>query len=214
MPMPSLLRYLPLVLGFVATFAAAGGVHQPASSNSLQSLLAPLASLSADFRQVISDGEGYEIQALTGTMDVARPGKVYWKSAPPYEQLVVSDATTLWLYDADLEQVTVRPFDHDIARTPAVLFIGDVQELDDKFRVSSLDTDGGTTYTLVPVDEGALYQRLTLTFKGATPTAMTLWDTLGQQTRIDFSNVKLNQPVADSRFTFAIPDGVDVLYDE
>src|SRR5690606_5707830 len=115
MPMPSLLRYLPLVLGFVATFAAAGGVHQPASSNSLQSLLAPLASLSADFRQVISDGEGYEIQALTGTMDVARPGKVYWKSAPPYEQLVVSDATTLWLYDADLEQVTVRPFDHDIA---------------------------------------------------------------------------------------------------
>ncbi|MGD9660619.1 MAG: outer membrane lipoprotein chaperone LolA [Porticoccaceae bacterium] len=211
--MKNCFRSLFSLLLIASLSSHAGGVHQPESSKRLDALLSPLMALSARFEQIVTDEEGYELQTLSGTMIVARPGRVYWKSDAPYEQLVVSDATTLWLYDQDLEQVTVRPFDNDIANTPAVLFIGKVEQLEEKYRVSSLNEGKSIVFTLVPRDPGALYQKLTLTFVGDTPASMSLWDTLGQQTRIDFDDVTLNQPVDASLFSFEIPDGVDVLYD-
>lgn len=204
-------RYLFVLLLVLPALCVGEGVHQPASSKRLDQLLSPLASLSARFTQTISDEEGHELQSMTGTMTVARPGKVHWQSDPPYEQLVVSDATTLWLYDQDLEQVTVRPFDNDVAHTPAVLFIGKVDSLEEKYRVSSLDEGDTTVFTLIPRDEGALYEKVTLSFAGETPVAMSLWDTLGQQTRIDFADVAVNKPVDQTLFSFKIPEGVDVL---
>jgi outer membrane lipoprotein carrier protein len=213
--MKPLISRLFLAFGLLLTCAAsAGGVHSPQSSQKLDGLLAPLESLSARFTQTITDADGYELQTLTGTMTVARPGKVFWQSDAPYEQLVVSDATTLWLYDKDLEQVTIRPFDADIARTPAVLFIGKVENLEQKYRVSSLDESNITTFTLIPIDPAALYQKVALSFKGKTPVAMNLWDSLGQQTRIDFTKVKVNKKVKASLFTFTVPPGVDVLQDQ
>lgn len=204
-------RYLFVILLALPALCLGDGVHQPASSKRLDELLSPLASLSARFTQTVSDEEGHELQSMTGSMTVARPGKVHWQSDPPYEQLVVSDATTLWLYDQDLEQVTVRPFDNDVAHTPAVLFIGKVDSLEEKYRVSSLDEGEKTVFTLTPRDSAALYEKVTLTFAGETPVAMSLWDTLGQQTRIDFSDVAVNKPVNQSLFSFNIPEGVDVL---
>jgi len=211
--MKNCIRLLFLLLLTAASLSRAGGVHQPESSKRLDALLSPLQTLSARFAQTVSDAEGYELQALTGTMIVARPGKIYWKSDAPYEQLVVSDASTLWVYDQDLEQVSIRPFDNDIANTPAVLFIGKVAQLEEKYQVSSLDDGKGVVFTLVPRDLGALYEKLTLTFADGMPVAMSLWDTLGQKTRIDFEDVTTNQPVDESLFTFEIPKGVDVLYD-
>lgn len=205
---------LACVNGNAGGAAAQAVMHQPQSSARLQDILAPMTSLSASFEQVVRDGEGYELQRVTGKLHVARPGKVHWQSDPPYQQLVVSDATTLWLYDPDLEQVTVRPFENDIARTPAVLFIGDVGELAESYKVSSLDVDGGTVYTLVPRDESAIYQKLELGFDNGKPAAMALWDTLGQVTRISFRDVTVNSAPSDDLFRFVVPAGVDVLRDE
>jgi len=202
-----------VLLAALGSIGASAAVHDPAASNTLERLLAPLASLQADFHQTVADGEGYELQAVEGTMTVARPGKVRWQTEPPFEQLVVSDATTLWLYDKDLEQVTVRPFNEDVANTPAVLLIGKVENLDETYQVSNVTEDGDTIFTLVPRDDGALYQKITLTFAGETPKGMSLWDTLGQRTTIDFHEVVINGKVNQRLFRFKIPRGVDVLYD-
>ncbi|MFA5632385.1 MAG: outer membrane lipoprotein chaperone LolA [Porticoccaceae bacterium] len=202
-----------VLLAALGSVAVSAAVHDPVASTRLERLLAPLASLKADFHQTVADGEGYELQAVDGTMTVARPGKVHWQTEPPFEQLVVSDATTLWLYDKDLEQVTVRPFDEDVANTPAVLLIGKVENLDATYQVSNVTEGGDTIFTLVPRDEGALYQKITLTFAGETPRGMSLWDTLGQRTTIDFRDVVINGKVNQRLFRFKIPRGVDVLYD-
>lgn len=204
-----------LLLLFIVATAPAGlaAVHDPVASARLERILAPLASLSADFSQTVVDGEGFELQSLEGTMVVARPGKVYWQTRPPLEQLVVSDATTLWLFDKDLEQVTVRPFSEDIANTPAVLLIGKVDKLDETYQVSALIEDKLETFTLVPRDESALYQKITLTFSGDAPAGMSLWDSLGQQTIIEFREVVVNGRINQRLFKFKIPKGVDVLYD-
>jgi outer membrane lipoprotein carrier protein len=126
----------------------------------------------------------------------------------------VSDATTLWLYDPDLEQVTVRPFQRDISKTPAILFIGEVSGLDDSYQVTAHDDNGTVSYTLIPQDQQSLYREINLTFSGDKPVAMSLLDTLGQQTRIDLSDVQSNQAIDPLLFDFVVPDGADVLYDD
>jgi outer membrane lipoprotein carrier protein len=206
--------------GFVEASYAGGpvtpspsAVHDSASGLRLEQLLAPLENMTADFRQTVIDVEGVEIQSMEGSMVVARPGKIHWRTNPPFEQLLVADAETLWLYDQDLEQVTVRPFDNDIARTPAVLLIGKVSNLEQKYAVSSMADGAGQAFTLVPTDGSALYQKVEVAFKHDKPAAMTLWDSLGQQTRIEFTSVVINTGIDDSRFRFTIPDGVDVLYE-
>ncbi|MFA5633165.1 MAG: outer membrane lipoprotein chaperone LolA [Porticoccaceae bacterium] len=186
----------------------------PASVAELGSRLAPMESLAARFNQTVTSADGYILQEVTGTLAVARPGKVRWHSDAPYEQLVVSDATTLWLYDPDLEQVTVRPFSSDISRTPAVLFIGEVQDLERDYRVSVERSGNRVQYLLEPRGDDALYERIAIEFDGELPAAMALWDSLGQTTRIGFSEVRVNAELDPQGFTFTPPAGVDVLVDE
>ncbi|MFA5493811.1 MAG: outer membrane lipoprotein chaperone LolA [Porticoccaceae bacterium] len=204
-------RILGALLAALFAVAAAGG---PEDIAELGNRLAPMKNLSAGFNQTVTSADGYIIQEITGTLTVARPGKVRWESDAPYEQLVVSDAETLWLYDPDLEQVTVRPFSHDISRTPAVLFIGEVKDLARDYQVSAEREGERSLYWLEPVNGDALYERISIEFDGDIPVAMALWDSLGQVTRIGFSNATVNGEVDPAAFHFTPPPGVDVLHDE
>lgn len=176
--------------------------------------LKPMENLSASFTQTVTSADGYIVQEVTGNLVVARPGRVRWSSDAPYEQLVVSDAKTLWLYDPDLEQVTVRPFHNDISRTPAVLFIGEVDSLARDYIVTAEKNNGIDLYWLEPRGGDALYERISIEFQAGKPHAMALWDSLGQVTRIGFTGVTVNGPVDAKAFTFTPPAGVDVLHDE
>jgi len=184
-------------------------------SDDLRDRLARVETLSARFDQRVTDMDGFELQALEGSMTVARPGNIHWQSNPPYEQVLVADGTTLWLYDKDLEQVTVRPFMKDIANSPAMLFIGDTSNLEEQYRITRANGENGrTVFTLVPQDSGAVYVKLMVSFDGKKPVAMEMWDSLGQITRVEFSRVRINRAVDKALFAFAIPDGVDVLRDD
>ena len=181
----------------------------------LRQYLGEIQALQTDFQQTVLDSDGYELQSMTGQMIVARPGFIRWQTEPPYEQLLVANGTTLWLYDKDLEQVTVRPFMRDIADSPAMLLIGDLVDLEDRYRVTrGVGDEQSQVFTLVPVDNGGVYQRLELRFQAQVPAGMTLWDSLGQVTQVTFSQPKLNPSVDNSRFDFDIPPGVDVLTDD
>ncbi len=201
----------PLETGAVAPRAVP---DKPDDVAELGARLSPMESLSARFTQTVTSADGYILQEATGTLAVERPGKVRWHSEEPFEQLVVSDAETLWLYDPDLEQVTVRPFSADIGRTPAVLFIGEVRDLARDYRVSAERQAGLVRYWLEPRGQDALYERIALDFEGQTPVAMALWDSLGQATRIGFSDVRVNAELDPAGFHFTPPPGVDILSDE
>ena len=204
-----------LVEGAALAGNAVAEASDPGAADRLRARLSGLNALRANFTQRVVDAQGYEMQTMTGTMTVARPGRIHWQTQPPYEQLLVSDATTLWLYDKDLEQVTVRPFMRDISDSPAMIFIGDLSALEDKYRITRGLGEGGVErYSLVPRDTSGVYQGLTLSFRDDTPVAMSLEDSLGQVTRVEFSDVELNPALDDGLFTFAIPAGVDVLYND
>jgi len=96
--------------------------HSPEPANTLKTLLTKLNRLGTDFQQTVYSAEGDVIQKTAGQLQAARPGKVRWSTMAPMEQLVVSDSSTLWIYDPDLEQVTVRSFDQDLLKHSLLTF--------------------------------------------------------------------------------------------
>lgn len=183
------------------------------STDALRTLLSSVNSLDARFEQTVYSIEGDILQKTTGHLMAVRPGKVRWMTAPPIEQLVVSDSETLWIYDPDLEQVSIRDFDQDISKTPAVLFIGDLDNLELSYNISR-QQDEITEFTLVPTATDSLYEKVALGFDNKTPVFMTLWDSLGQKTKITFQDLQLNESIDPALFHFDPPEGVDIIRNE
>lgn len=182
------------------------------SSEFVERLIA-LNGFSADFEQTVKDANGVAIQQVSGTMTVAKPGYIHWHSAPPFEQLLIVDGKTMWFYDPDLEQVTVQPYQENIAQTPAMLFTGDMADFERQYNVAKLAKEGNV-YRLEPKSSEMMFDSVTLTWSGDHLSAMELEDQLGQRTTVTFSNFVANPPLDLTRFNFEIPQGVDIITNE
>lgn len=223
-------RCLAMILvvgaGGLATMALAGdeaapkpylptSVEEAVDPSELQRRLGALDSFDSAFRQTIYSADGAELQDVTGHLSVTRRGEVRWETEAPYEQLLVADGESIWLYDPDLEQVTVRPFRRNIAETPAMLLIGDTGQLAEEYRVFAIEQrDGDSAWQLVPHDPGAMFERIELAFEDEAPVRMTLWDAMEQVTVIRFSDSRVNPAFDDELFRFEPPPGTDVLHDD
>ncbi len=189
----------------------AGGL--PGGASELRERLANLNSINSAFQQTVYSIDGESLQQTSGKLQAARPGRVRWQTEPPMEQLVISDSQTLWIFDPDLEQVTIRPFDQDLSKTPAILFIGNLDTLEQSYDVF-IEAGNPTHFTLLPTGEDSLYEKVALSFNGDSPLGMSLWDSLGQKTEIVFTQMQINQPLDTELFNFVPPEGVDILRDE
>jgi len=180
----------------------------PEDIQQLRDLLQPITSLSARFQQQITDGDGYKLQASEGLFQVSQPNRLRWVVETPMPQQIIADGVTLWIYDPDLEQVIIQPFNDDIAATPAILFSGDLDQLDDAYFVTQL-AEG--RFELKPEQGGSLFDSMTIVFDGAKPASIALTDTLGQVTSISFTELDINPALSGDLFVFEAPDGVDVI---
>ncbi len=113
-----MIRLLTLLLFSVPLAAHAGAIDK------LKTFIATTHSARANFTQQVLDQNGNQIQNASGIMEFQRPGKFRWTYQKPYEQLIVGDGTKFWLYDADLNQVTVRKLDTALGSSPAALLSG------------------------------------------------------------------------------------------
>ncbi|TDR56206.1 outer membrane lipoprotein carrier protein [Halomonas ventosae] len=179
----------------------------------LADILEPLQTYVADFEQQILDGSGQRLQEARGRMWLSRPGKFRWEVDAPYEQLVVSAGEEVTLYDPDLEQATVQALDQRVTHTPALLLSGSADELTGSYDVTRRQQGSSETFTLVPKDPDTLFEELQMTFRGEALDLLQMTDSTGQRTAIEFDNVRMNEPLDDSRFTFEIPEGTDVIRD-
>ncbi|MDG1818788.1 MAG: outer membrane lipoprotein chaperone LolA [Porticoccaceae bacterium] len=174
----------------------------------LRNLLEPIHSLSAQFTQQITDAEGFELESSSGLFEVLQPTQLHWQVKQPMQQQIISDGISLWIYDPDLEQVIVQPFNQDIAATPAILFSGDLDQLDKAYLIEK-ESEG--RFKLTPERAGSLFRSMQITFVDQRPTRIALTDNLDQTTSIEFSQLKINPPLSADQFVFQIPDGVDVI---
>jgi outer membrane lipoprotein carrier protein len=197
---------VPLISLMLSFNIQAGGNAEDIQQ--LRNLLQPISSLSAQFKQQVTDADGYQLQQSEGLFQVAQPNNLRWIVEQPMPQQVISNGLTLWLYDPDLEQVIVKPFDASIESTPAILFSGDLTRLDSAYFIRQLSPD---VFQLTPEQEGSLFSELQIIFVDQLPASISLTDSLEQVTRIAFSDVQLNPSLPAALFEFEIPGDIDVI---
>lgn len=184
---------------------------QAASTQRLTGLLQKAETLTGRFSQLSLDGTGTQLQETSGEMTLKRPGQFRWHTDEPMEQLLVSDGKKVWLYDPDLEQVTIQTLDQRLTHTPALLLSGDVSTISENFEVSHKEAGEVVDFTLKPKANDTLFDSLRLSFRGGVINDMQLIDSVGQRTNILFHGVKMNQPLKPGLFIFEIPEGTDVI---
>jgi len=210
-------KFVRLGFGLLFIFACPtmASVAQADAVNDLNEMLSGMETLQGEFEQVVRDAEGEVIETSSGTFALKRPGLFRWEVEEPFPQLIVSDQEKLWIYDPDLEQVQVSPFDERLQRTPALLLSGDPAAIRDNFVVEKISAEGqGQRFNLVPKGEENMFERMELVFDDQVVSHLTIYDSLGEETAIEFLNLTANRAIADSTFQFEPPPGVDVLVDD
>lgn len=198
------------VLLLASTWLTASAATDDAAAD-LRQRLDATTSLQGKFAQTLVDTDGTLLEESSGEFALQRPGRFYWKTVAPYEQLLVSNQELIWLYDPDLEQVTVREYTDDLQQTPAVLLSGDLEQLQRDFAISRVADE--EAFLLIPRNQDGLFQTLSLVFKGEQLTEIRLRDSLGQESRFALKEVVRNRPIDAALFTFTPPEGVDILID-
>lgn len=190
---------------------AADPAADRAAGQRVDRYLEGLTTLRAEFTQQLVDKDGEVRDESSGTMALAKPGRFRWDYRQPAEQLLVSDGRSVWLYDADLEQVTVRPVGESLSTTPAMLLAGkggaaETFEARDGGRGGDLEW-----VVLTPRRAESDFASVQLGFRGSELERLDLQDRLGQTTRISFARIERNPRLAPSLFSFEPPPGVDVV---
>jgi len=177
----------------------------------LERFVTSTQSWQADFTQDVINDRGEVQSRAAGIFTLLRPGRFRWEYTAPWLQTIVADGERIWLYDVDLEQVTVRAMDGSLSQTPAALLAGDVSALDDVSVVAVRAGDGSVRLELNSVDANSDFESVALNFKDDELRGLELRDKLGQTTRIQFGNAQLNPGLSQSDFDLDIPDTVDVI---
>lgn len=205
----------PMIAGRQTAFAvllccASTWVHADAV-NQLKDFVQHTKQGQMTFTQAVTSPDGKKVRHSSGSLAFSRPGKFRFEYTQPMPQLIVGDGKQVWLYDPDLEQVTVRPMSQAMGATPAALLAGGNLEQD--FTLKALPDAQALQWVqaLPKVKEGGAFQSVKVGFKGAELVAIEVLDGFGQRSRLDFSPMKLNSPLKADQFVFTPPAGVDVL---
>lgn len=199
------------ILGFGLLWGMAAVTHASPGLDSLRHFFNEIATFEAAFGQEVLDETMSSIDHGAGKVWIKRPGLFRWNYEPPEAQEIVGDGDRVWIYDIELEQVTVRDQQEALGRTPAILLAGS-GDLEQNYTVIDIGTQGRFDWiNLVPLDEDSGFTEVRIGFEDNRLRLMELLDNLGQRTRMSFVDLKENQPIPNSVFDFIPPDGVDVI---
>lgn len=182
-----------------------------AGTEALKTFLSQTQSARARFAQMVLDKDLKPLQQAQGVMQFSRPGKFRWDYTKPYEQVIVGDGSRLWIYDKDLNQVTVRKLDRALGASPAALLAGS-NDLERDYVLSNLGVKNGLDWLeAVPKNRDSVFERVRMGFGKAGLEAMELRDPFGQNTVITFADIERNPRIPAETFRFAPPPGADVI---
>ena len=202
------LRFLALGAALVTSTAFAG------ARDELKSFTTGLKGLDGQFTQQVHDGNGKLKETSSGQVSLSAPRLFRWEYTKPYPQLIVTDGSKVWIYDPDLQQVTVREQGAEEQNTPLSALI-DPGKLDQQFNVKEAGTaDGLQWLALTPKSGGETsFESARLGFGKEGLARMEVKDAVGQRTTLSFSGWKRNPAFAGGTFKYTPGKGVDVIGD-
>ncbi len=202
------MRFSNLIFLFIFVFPAT--VWAGEGERLLERFLTQSKTMSAGFVQTLRTDDNEVLQESKGHFYLNRPGKFRWNYTEPYQQEIVSDGEQVWIYDVDLQQVTVQKRSASLKNTPMALMEGKLK-LEEAYNVSELDhRDGIYRLRLSSKSDDVDFSQLTVGVDGQGLKFMQLRDQFEQTTDIVFGELELNKKLADDLFKFTPPEGVDV----
>jgi outer membrane lipoprotein carrier protein len=193
---------------------------------SLELFVKNVKSGKSDFTQVVTspakEGQAVRVKTSTGTFEFARPSRFRFNYTQPFAQTIVADGQTLWLYDADLNQVTARKQSDVLGSTPAALIASaaDVQALKADFVLTEApDKDGLQWVLATPKSKDGQLQSVRVGLRSAGESAaqlsvlavLEILDSFGQRSVLTFNKFQSNPTLSGSAFSFKPPAGSDVI---
>jgi outer membrane lipoprotein carrier protein len=197
----------------LAAFNAALPAHA-SGIDRLNQFMASTVTATGAFEQRVVNRDRKLVQESRGTLAFARPGKFRWTYSKPYPQVIVGDGARVWVYDEDLNQVTVRKLGQALGATPAALLAGSNEALKAFAFKDEGTRDGLEWVEAIPRDKESGFERIRLGFGFSGIERMELVDAFGQTTELRFSGFQRNPRVDPALFTFTPPKGADVVGDK
>ncbi|BCO26486.1 outer-membrane lipoprotein carrier protein [Rhodoferax lithotrophicus] len=210
-----------IALLMIATYAC---ISSATGLNSLEVFIKTVKTGKADFSQVVTspakDGQAPRVKTSTGQFEFARPNRFRFNYTKPFEQTIVADGQTLWLYDVDLNQVTARQQASVLGTTPAALIASaaDVQALKADFVLADApDKDGLQWVTATPKAKEGQLQSVRVGFsasadgQSSTLAVLEILDSFGQRSVLSFKQFQTNPALPAGAFVFKPPAGADVI---
>lgn len=199
------------VAALLGCLAPVGADTGPTGLQRLEAFTAQLDSLRAQFVQSLFDAQGKSVQESRGTVLLQRPGRFRWEYRVPYEQLIVADGEKLWVYDTELQQVTVKQLDNALGNAP-IMLLSERRSLQEDFIVRDLAARDGLQWVeLEPRVKDTDFTRIALGMDEQGMKVMELRDSFGQATEIRFLDLELNVRTTPDSFVFVPPPGIDVI---
>ena len=202
---------MPMRLLLLALLIFPAGGATASGPDALRSFIAATATAQGEFKQKVYDRKHKLTQEASGTLAFLRPGKFRWTYAKPYAQLIVGDGNKVWVYDEDLNQVTVRRLDRALGSTPAALLAGS-NDFERAFKLSDRgEKDGLEWVEAVPREKDSNFDSIRMGFGFSGLEVMELADSFGQTTVLKFTALRRNPKLDAALFTFVPPKGADVI---
>jgi len=199
-----------LLLALLLPFSAKAG----SGLDRLDNFFEGLGSLRANFEQTVIDASAFLLQESGGVLIMQRPDKFLWDYQRPYQQAIIADGKKIYIYDADLEQVTIKVMKKSMGDTP-MLLLSSGGALADSFVITETGEDSGLEWLqLKPRAQQSNFSMMRLAFDKNTLRIMELVDSFDQTTRLRFSEVKRNPKIDSALFRFVAPPGVDVIEEQ
>ncbi|NVO04824.1 MAG: outer membrane lipoprotein chaperone LolA [Rhodoferax sp.] len=199
-------------LALCASLACASGL------DSLEAFVKNAKTGRAEFTQVVTapakEGQAARSKTSSGSFEFARPSRFRFVYRKPFEQTIVADGKTLWLYDVDLNQVTARKQTTVLASSPAALIASaaDIKALQADFNLSTApDKDGLEWVLAAPKAKDGMLQAVRVGFKGADLSVLEIVDSFGQRSVMSFTDLRINTALDASTFQFKPPAGADLI---
>lgn len=217
-----------LAAGLWGAMSVVNVAHAADAVAMLRNFVKDVQTARANFTQVVTSPDGKKTRKSTGTLEFQRPDKFRFAYAGPTEQLIVGDGKKVWLYDTDLNQVTVRPMSATIGASPAALLAGG--SLDKDFTLKAVAVTAGSSSAAaatstpsqatsslewveaLPRHKDGQFQSVRVGFtKNGQLAALEILDSFGQRSRLDFAQFESKVVFPTTRFQFTPPAGADVL---
>jgi outer membrane lipoprotein carrier protein len=206
-------RIVSAALLFAFLLSAGQAALAASATRALDGFFDGLRTLQADFEQTIVRN-GQVLQQTRGRLHIQRPGKFRWSYAAPFEQLIVTDGETLWVYEPDLEQATRSRLDDTVGNTPAIL-LSTLEPLRNLFAIVDAGPKDGLDWVMLePLGEQTTFSSVFLGFRSGDLAAMEIIDALDHSVRIRFKHLERNVTLDSGLFGFTPPPGVDVISED